>query len=184
MTPGICTDSPSLQILQTVAGGSRGIGYIYAGRVIAGVGIGAISAVAPAFVSECAPKEVRGRITGLFQIMVAIGVMISYFINCESFSAIFRVSGADAHFSGRQPTHPLGPERLAHPVRLPARPRGDHGVWPAHRQGVPAVARVQGPHRRGAAQPVVHAQAAARRRTDPERDGGNRGRDRGGARGA
>ncbi|KAI0363814.1 general substrate transporter [Pilatotrama ljubarskyi] len=68
-------------ILQTVAGGSRGLGYIYAGRVIAGLGIGAISAVAPAYVSECCPKEVRGRITGLFQIMVAIGVMISYFIN-------------------------------------------------------------------------------------------------------
>ncbi|OCH90741.1 general substrate transporter [Obba rivulosa] len=68
-------------ILQTVAGGSRGLGYIYAGRVVAGVGIGAISAVAPAYVSECAPKDVRGRITGLFQIMVAIGVMLSYFIN-------------------------------------------------------------------------------------------------------
>ncbi len=71
------------QILQTVAGGSRGLGYIYAGRVIAGVGIGAISAVAPAYVSECSPKEVRGRITGLFQIMVAVGVMLSYFVNCE-----------------------------------------------------------------------------------------------------
>ncbi|TFK45780.1 general substrate transporter [Heliocybe sulcata] len=68
-------------ILQTIAGGSRGLGYIYGGRVIAGFGIGAISAIAPAYVSECSPKEVRGRITGLFQIMVAIGVMISYFIN-------------------------------------------------------------------------------------------------------
>ncbi|KAI0738375.1 general substrate transporter [Daedaleopsis nitida] len=68
-------------ILQTVAGGSRSISYIYAGRVLAGFGIGAISAVAPAFVAECCPKNSRGRITGLFQIMVAVGVMISYFIN-------------------------------------------------------------------------------------------------------
>ncbi|TCD61908.1 hypothetical protein EIP91_007722 [Steccherinum ochraceum] len=68
-------------VLQTVAGGSRGIGYIYAGRVIAGIGIGAISAVSPAYVSECSPKDVRGRITGFFQIMVAFGVMISYFVN-------------------------------------------------------------------------------------------------------
>ena len=73
-----------LQILQTVAGGSRGLGYIYAGRVLAGVGIGAISAVAPAYVSECAPKDVRGRITGTFQVGVAFGVMISYFVNCKS----------------------------------------------------------------------------------------------------
>jgi sugar porter (SP) family MFS transporter len=60
---------------------SSGLKMIYAGRVISGFGIGAISAVAPAYVSECSPKEVRGRITGLFQIMVATGVMISYFIN-------------------------------------------------------------------------------------------------------
>ncbi|EGN97657.1 hypothetical protein SERLA73DRAFT_110983 [Serpula lacrymans var. lacrymans S7.3] len=68
-------------ILTTVAGGSRGLGYIYGGRVVSGLGIGGISAVAPAYVSECSPKNVRGRITGMFQIMVAIGVMISYFIN-------------------------------------------------------------------------------------------------------
>jgi MFS family permease len=57
------------QILTTVAGG---LAEIYAGRVISGVGIGAISAVAPTYVSECSPKLVRGRITGLFQIMVAM----------------------------------------------------------------------------------------------------------------
>ncbi|KAI0031293.1 general substrate transporter [Vararia minispora EC-137] len=68
-------------ILQTVATPSIGVGIIYAGRVISGLGVGAISAVAPAYVSECAPKEHRGRITGCFQIMVAIGVMLSYFIN-------------------------------------------------------------------------------------------------------
>ncbi|KAJ3974898.1 general substrate transporter [Lentinula raphanica] len=69
-------------ILTTVASSpSNGLALIYAGRVISGVGIGGISAVAPAFVSECSPKEVRGRITGLFQVMVATGVMLSYFIN-------------------------------------------------------------------------------------------------------
>ncbi|KAK0495755.1 general substrate transporter [Armillaria luteobubalina] len=69
-------------ILTTVAESpSNGLALIYAGRVISGVGIGGISAVAPAYVSECSPKEVRGRITGMFQIMVATGVMLSYFIN-------------------------------------------------------------------------------------------------------
>ncbi|KAG6906393.1 hypothetical protein DXG01_014159 [Tephrocybe rancida] len=69
-------------ILTTVAKDkTHGLKLIYAGRVISGLGVGGISAVAPAFVSECSPKEVRGRITGLFQIMVAIGVMLSYFIN-------------------------------------------------------------------------------------------------------
>ncbi|KAF8880291.1 general substrate transporter [Infundibulicybe gibba] len=68
-------------ILTTVAGGENGLAEIYAGRVISGIGIGAISAVAPAYVSECCPSNVRGRITGCFQIMVAFGVMISYFVN-------------------------------------------------------------------------------------------------------
>ncbi|KAG6828154.1 hypothetical protein H0H92_009005 [Tricholoma furcatifolium] len=69
-------------ILSTApSGGNSGLPLIYAGRVVSGVGIGGISAIAPAYVSECSPKEVRGRITGLFQIMVAIGVMISYFLN-------------------------------------------------------------------------------------------------------
>jgi hypothetical protein len=39
-------------------------------------------------VSECSPKDVRGRITGLFQIMVAAGVMISYFMNCVFSSSL------------------------------------------------------------------------------------------------
>ncbi|KAI6102288.1 general substrate transporter [Pisolithus croceorrhizus] len=68
-------------VLTTVAGGTRGIGYIYGGRVVSGVGIGGISAVAPAYVSECSPKDVRGRITGILQIMIAAGVMVSYFVN-------------------------------------------------------------------------------------------------------
>ncbi|KIY66933.1 general substrate transporter [Cylindrobasidium torrendii FP15055 ss-10] len=69
-------------ILTTIADSPKnGLALIYAGRVISGFGIGGISSVSPAFVSESAPKEVRGRITGMFQIMVAIGVMISYFIN-------------------------------------------------------------------------------------------------------
>ena len=58
------------QILATIASDPGGLAKIYAGRVISGVGIGAISAVAPAYVSECSPKEVRGRITGIFQMMV------------------------------------------------------------------------------------------------------------------
>jgi MFS family permease len=93
-------------ILTTVAGpGNKGLNEIYigehtenaanllilsrkhpmllTGRVISGLGIGGISAIAPTYVSECAPKDVRGRITGLFQVFVAIGVMISYWTNCK-----------------------------------------------------------------------------------------------------
>ena len=65
-------------VLQTIAGASSGgLNLIYVGRVLAGFGIGGISAIAPTYVSECAPKEIRGRITGLFQVFVATGVLVS-----------------------------------------------------------------------------------------------------------
>ena len=67
-----------LQILTTIASGHTGLAEIYAGRVISGIGVGAIIAVAPAYVSECSPKEVRGRITGLFQVMVRPGPYIRF----------------------------------------------------------------------------------------------------------
>ncbi|KAI0064836.1 general substrate transporter [Artomyces pyxidatus] len=67
--------------LLTSAGRGRGLDYIYSGRFVEGVGLGALSAVAPAYVSECSPRDVRGRITGIFQIMVAFGLTIAYFVN-------------------------------------------------------------------------------------------------------
>ena len=45
--------------------------HLFSGELtISGFGIGGMSAVAPAYVSECSPKEVRGRITGTAQVMV------------------------------------------------------------------------------------------------------------------
>jgi hypothetical protein len=43
-----------------------GLAFIYAGRAVSSVGIGPISSVAPAFVSDCSPKEV-------FRITVLVG---------------------------------------------------------------------------------------------------------------
>jgi MFS family permease len=44
--------------LQTAASGT--LALIYAGRVVAGLGVGMISGVAPVFVAEAAPKHLRG----------------------------------------------------------------------------------------------------------------------------
>lgn len=46
-------------ILQTAASGPT-LGMIYGGRVVAGLGVGIISNIAPVFVAECAPRELRG----------------------------------------------------------------------------------------------------------------------------
>lgn len=61
-------------------GASHAIGTIYGGRVIAGLGIGGMSAITPVFVSENCPPDVRGRISGLFQEFLVLGVMFSYWL--------------------------------------------------------------------------------------------------------
>lgn len=61
-------------------GGKNTIAYIYGGRVIAGFGIGGMSAITPIYVSENCPADVRGRIAGLFQEFLVIGVTISYWL--------------------------------------------------------------------------------------------------------
>ncbi|KAG0652596.1 Quinate transporter [Hyphodiscus hymeniophilus] len=57
------------------------IGQIYAGRVIAGLGIGGMSSITPVFVAENCPPAVRGRITGLFQEFLVIGSTFAYWLD-------------------------------------------------------------------------------------------------------
>jgi hypothetical protein len=57
------------------------LNYQYAGRFLAGVGVGIESSVCPTYVAELAPAHMRGNITGLFQVCVVIGVALSYWTN-------------------------------------------------------------------------------------------------------
>jgi MFS family permease len=43
---------------------------MYAGRFIAGIGVGGASMVCPLYVSENAPRAIRGGLTGLYQLFV------------------------------------------------------------------------------------------------------------------
>jgi sugar porter (SP) family MFS transporter len=66
-------------VVQTTA--HHHIGQIYAGRVIAGLGVGGMSSVTPLYVSENCPPKIRGRVTGLFQEFIVIGVTFAYWLN-------------------------------------------------------------------------------------------------------
>ncbi|KZT57575.1 general substrate transporter [Calocera cornea HHB12733] len=70
-------------ILATIAKDqhTRGLAYIYAGRVICGLGVGAMSSIGPLYAAEIAPKAIRGRVVGLFMVNVATGVLLSYWVN-------------------------------------------------------------------------------------------------------
>ncbi|THV51479.1 hypothetical protein BGAL_0109g00060 [Botrytis galanthina] len=60
---------------------SHSIGQIYAGRVIAGLGVGGMSSITPVFVAENAPPAIRGRITGMFQEFLVLGSTFAYWLN-------------------------------------------------------------------------------------------------------
>lgn len=60
------------------------LGQVYAGRFIAGLGIGQTTVVAPVYLSEIAPKSVRGLCTTTFSGAVYIGIMLAYFASWGS----------------------------------------------------------------------------------------------------
>ncbi|KAK0719179.1 MFS sugar transporter-like protein [Lasiosphaeris hirsuta] len=66
-------------IMQAAANGN--LGPMYAGRFIAGLGVGAASTINPIYVSENAPRAIRGLLTGLYQLFIVTGGMIAFWIN-------------------------------------------------------------------------------------------------------
>jgi len=50
-------------------------------RFIGGLGVGASSVAAPMYISEIPPAEKRGKMVGLFQFNIVLGILIAYFSN-------------------------------------------------------------------------------------------------------
>ncbi|KAJ0159093.1 Quinate permease [Colletotrichum tanaceti] len=76
-------------VLQAVSLGK--LAPIFVGRFIAGLGVGAASSINPLYVSENAPRAIRGLLTGLYQLFIVTGGMIAFWINYAS----------DLHFTGK-----------------------------------------------------------------------------------
>lgn len=57
-----------------------GVEVLVIARVVVGVAIGLASAVAPVYISEVAPPEVRGRLVTFFQLAVTIGIVVAYLV--------------------------------------------------------------------------------------------------------
>lgn len=53
------------------------LSVLYFGRFLGGVGVGMVSASVPSYISECVPKSIRGRCTGMIQLSINIGIMLS-----------------------------------------------------------------------------------------------------------
>jgi SP family sugar:H+ symporter-like MFS transporter len=50
-------------------------------RLIAGLAIGAVSILAPAYISEIAPADLRGRLTSLQQVAIIVGLFLAFVSN-------------------------------------------------------------------------------------------------------
>ncbi|EKJ72767.1 hypothetical protein NXS19_012871 [Fusarium pseudograminearum] len=57
------------------------LGAIYAGRFIAGLGVGQTAVVGPVYLAEIAPSAVRGLCTCVFSGFVYLGIVLAYFAN-------------------------------------------------------------------------------------------------------
>ena len=65
-------------VLQTA---SAGLGLLVAGRLIAGFGVGFVSAIIILYMSEIAPKKVRGALVSGYQFCITIGILLASCVN-------------------------------------------------------------------------------------------------------
>lgn len=55
--------------------------YLIAVRVDLGLAVGAASALVPAYMSEMSPARLRGRLSGINQLMIVSGMLLSYIMD-------------------------------------------------------------------------------------------------------
>lgn len=60
---------------------STSVGLLVAGRLISGFGIGFVSAIIILYMSEIAPRKVRGAIVSGYQFCITIGLMLASCVN-------------------------------------------------------------------------------------------------------
>ncbi|RYP15899.1 hypothetical protein DL765_005433 [Monosporascus sp. GIB2] len=66
-------------VLMTATRGN--LSMIYAGRVLTGIGCGAITATVPSYIAELSVPSIRGILTGLFEITYQVGSLVGFWIN-------------------------------------------------------------------------------------------------------
>ncbi|KAF1974075.1 putative sugar transporter [Bimuria novae-zelandiae CBS 107.79] len=57
------------------------LGVLYGGRVLTGLSIGATSTIIPIYIAECSPALIRGRLVGMFEIMLQVALVFGFWIN-------------------------------------------------------------------------------------------------------
>jgi MFS transporter, SP family, galactose:H+ symporter len=79
-----------------IAALARSYEVLLVGRVVIGFGVGGVSALIPTYLSEISPAQIRGRVLSLNQLLIVIGLLVSYivdlvFASSEDWRAMFWV---------------------------------------------------------------------------------------------
>ena len=73
------------------AAAAQNVHQLILARMIGGLGIGISTVVAPLYIAEISPPAERGRLTGMFQLNIVLGIVVAYASN----AALAGVSAAD-----------------------------------------------------------------------------------------
>ncbi|KAF4818456.1 Quinate permease [Colletotrichum siamense] len=57
------------------------IGLLYGGRALTALAIGASSTLIPVYIAECSPALIRGRLVGIFEIMLQTALVFGFWVN-------------------------------------------------------------------------------------------------------
>lgn len=68
-------------VFQAASAAKGTLAVMYIGRFVAGLACGAASTLTPLYVSECAPRAIRGGLTAFYQLFIVFGIMISFWVN-------------------------------------------------------------------------------------------------------
>lgn len=71
--------------LQCGASSATGLGILYGGRVLSGLGTGIASNTIPIYISELSPPAIRGRLVGLYELGWQIGGLVGFWINVSHY---------------------------------------------------------------------------------------------------
>ncbi|PWN39407.1 putative monosaccharide transporter [Ceraceosorus guamensis] len=69
------------------------VGQMYAGRLIAGLGVGALSGLCPLYLAETAPKSIRGAMVSCYQLLIIGGICVAYAITWASNNLNYEAAG-------------------------------------------------------------------------------------------
>lgn len=74
-------------VLQTAA---MDFGMLTAARFIGGIGVGMCAMIAPLYISEISPPEIRGTLLVLQELSIVTGIVIAFYITVSPFLQLIR----------------------------------------------------------------------------------------------